>query len=143
MLPDMPTARRAASALCVQKCPEAILVVGGADYLREAPYSAELLLNAPRDSGDAWQWRKLNEMQGKRSWEPGLLLLAGSGARQRVIVAGGGTHTAELLQFSCDDPSDCGQWTQLTSLTQAFYTTFIIELTDRIFTIGLFLLSFA
>ncbi len=46
-LPNMPTARYNASALCVQSTPDAVLVVGGWDmFSSEAARCAELLIHA-------------------------------------------------------------------------------------------------
>ncbi len=68
-----------------------------------------------------------------------MLLLQAGGDRQRVLVAGGGSSTAEILQLSCSDPSDCGQWTRIAPLSDEFYDTLLVEFSNRIFAIGSFL----
>ncbi len=141
-LPNMPTGRYDASALCVQSRPEAVLVVGGQNVSSETSRCAELLTytaGASGGGGGAWRWRKLNEMNEGRIDRPGMLLLQAGGDRQRVLVAGGESRTAEILQLSCSDPSDCGQWTQIADLSEQFYYTFLVEWSNRIFTIGAFL----
>ncbi len=145
-LPNMPTGRCFASALCVQSEPEAILVVGGLG-LSEAPLCAELLTHAAGASGGGggggatWQWRKLNPMHDGRECRPGMLLLSSSGGdRQRVLVAGGWrSATAEILHLSCRDPSDSGQWTRIAPLSTEFSDTSLVEFNSRIFAIGSFL----
>ncbi len=120
-LPNMPTARSYASALCVQNEPEAILVVGGFRGPPEAPRCAELLTHtAGASGGDVWRWRRLNPMHEARRRRPGMLLLLSGGDRQRVLVAGGGSGTAEILQLSCSDPCDSGQWTRIAPLSTQF-----------------------
>ncbi len=143
-LPDMPTGRYDASALCLQSTPDAVLVVGGYDvFSPEAPNRcAELLIHtagAPGGGEGAWRWRKLNEMHEGRIDRPGMLLLQAGGDRQRVLVAGGRSSTAEILQLSCSDPSDCGQWTLIAPLSVEFYETLLFEWSNRIFAIGSFL----
>ncbi len=140
----MPTGRYDASALCLQSRPEAVLVVVVNDLTSEAPRCAELLTHtagAPRGrgGGDAWQWRKLNEMHEGRIDRPGMLLLQAGGDRQRVLVAGGYSRTAEILQLSCSDPSDCGQWTLIAPLSKYFSFPFLVEWSNRIFAIGSYL----
>ncbi len=142
-LPNMPTARYSASALCLQSRPEAILVVGGSEGVStRKPQYAELLTHtagASRGGGDAWRWRKLKEMQEDRGWRPGILLLQAGGDRQRVLVAGGASKTAEILQLSCSDPADSGQWTLIAHLSDILLFTFLVECSNRIFAIGSFL----
>ncbi len=139
----MPTRRFDASALCLQSTPDAVLVIGGDRLLSEAPRCAELLIHTAGTSAGgegAWQWRKLNEMHERRDGQPGmLLLLQAGGDKQRVLVAGGRSRTAEILQLSCSDPSDCGQWTQIAHLSGYFLSTFLVEWRNRIFAIGSFL----
>ncbi len=140
----MPTARSYASALCVQTEPEAILVFGGFRGPPEAPRCAELLTNTAGASGGVgggavWRWRRLNPMHEARRRRPGMLLLLSGGDRQRVLVAGGGSGTAEILQLSCSDPSDTGQWTRIAPLSTQFYPTCLVEFNNRVFAIGLFL----
>ncbi len=143
-LPNMPTGRLGASALCVQTELEAILVVGG-DYFgsREAPRCAELLTHTAGTSGRGgatWRWRQLNPMHDAHEWQPGMLLLSSGGDRQRVLVAGGGrSATAEILHLSCRDPSDSGQWTRIARLSMRFSSTFLVEFNSRVFAIGSFL----
>ncbi len=47
-------------------------------------------------------------------------MMPSSDHRQRVRVAGGESASAEILQLSCGDPTDLGQWTLISSLTGAF-----------------------
>ncbi len=142
-LPNMPTGRYGASALCVQSRPDAVVVVGGYGFSPEAPSRcAELLTLTAGASGGgegAWRWRKLNEMHEGRDGRPGMLLLPSGGDRQRVLVAGGESRTAESLQLSCSDPSDCGQWTLIAPLSDECYDTLLVEWNNRIFAIGSFL----
>ncbi len=135
----MRTRRYDASALCLQSEPEAVLVVGGDDRSPEAPRSAELLIHKAGASGGGegvWRWRQLNKMHEKRKHRPGMLLLQAGGARQRVLVADGYRSTAEILQLSCSNPSDRGQWTLIAPLSTLFFKTFLVEWRDRIFSIG-------
>ncbi len=67
-----------------------------------------------------------------------MLLLSG-GHKQRVLVAGGVSSTAEILQLSCSDPSDCGQWTLIAPLSKDFLSPSLVEWSNRIFAIGSFL----
>ncbi len=139
----MPTGRWNASALCVQSRPDAVLVVGGRDSSSEAPRRcAELLTHSAGASGGgdgAWRWRKLKKMNEGRIDRPGMLLLQAGGDRQRVLVTGGRGRTAEILQLSCSDPSDCGQWTLIAPLSEYFSFTFLAKFGNRIFAIGSFL----
>ncbi len=127
----MPTKRWDASALCMQDGPEAVLVVGGCNSSSsEAPRRcAELLTHTAGASGGggAWRWRKLNEMHEGREYRPGMLLLPAGCDRQRVLVAGGNSRTAEILQLSCSDPSDCGQWTRIAGLSEGFDSTSLVQ----------------
>ncbi len=141
-LPEMPTGRYDASALCLRSRPEAVLVVGGGGLSSEGPQCAELLTHTTRASAGgegAWRWRKLNKMHEGRDERPGMLLLQAGGDRQRVLVAGGESRTAEILHLSCSDPSDCGQWTLIAPLSKYFSFTFLVEWSNRIFAIGSFL----
>ncbi len=128
-------------AMCLQSRPEAVLVVGGRDFFSlEAPRCAELLTHTGGGvGGDAWRWRKLSNMHEDRSDRPGMLLLQAGGDRQRVLVAGGIESTAEILQLSCSDPSDCGQWTRIAPLPYTFIVISLVECSNRIFAIGSFL----
>ncbi len=119
---------------------------GGRDDLSsEVPRRcAELLIHTSGPSGGgggggAWRWQRLNKMHEGRSHRPGVLLLHAGGDRQRVLVAGGGSITAEILQLSCSDPSDCGQWMQIAPLSTEFDSTFLVQCSNRIFAIGSFL----
>ncbi len=138
----MPTRRFDASALCLQSRPEAVLVVGGYKvHSPEAPWRcAELLTHTAGASGggggDTWRWQKLNEMHERREHRPGMLLLQAGGDRQRVLVAGGKSITAEILHLSLSDPSDCGQWTRIACLSNMFHDTFFVEWNNHIFAIG-------
>ncbi len=137
----MPTRRYCASALCVQSRPDAVLVVGGRESSSEASRCAELLTHTAGASAGgggegAWRWRELNKMNELRSDRPGTLLLQAGCGRQRVLVAGGSSRTAEILQLSCSDPSDRGQWTLIAPLSGGFYETLLVEFSNRIFAIG-------
>ncbi len=137
----MPTARYGASALCVQSRPEAVLVVGGYNTSpSEEPHRcAELLTHrtgASEGGESAWRWLKLNKMHQGHERRPGMLLLQAGGDRQRILVAGGRSRTAEILQLSCSDPSDCGQWTRIVPLSEEFFETLLVEFSSRIFAIG-------
>ncbi len=143
-LPNMPTGRHGASALCLQSTPDAVLVAGGFRlHSPEASWRcAELLTHtagASGGGGDTWRWRKLNEMHEGREHRPGMLLLQARGDRHRVLVAGGASKTAEILQLSCSDPSDCGQWTRIAPLSTPFLPTSLVEWREHIFAIGSFL----
>ncbi len=80
-----------------------------------------------------------DKMHEDREDRPGVLLLLSGGDRQRVLVAGGIESTAEILQLSCSDPSDCGQWTLIAPLSTEFDSTFLVPCSNRIFAIGAFL----
>ncbi len=141
-LPEMPTGRYDASALCLRSRPEAVLVVGGGGLSSEGPRFAELLTHTEGASGGgegAWRWRKLNEMNEGRINRPGMLLLHAGGDRQRVLVVGGESSTAEILHLSCSDSSDCGQWTLIAPMSEYFSFTFLANFGNRIFAIGSFL----
>ncbi len=51
-------------------------------------------------------------------------------------MAGGESRTAEILQLSCSDPSDSGQWTLIAPLSSLYFDTFLVEWRDHIFAIG-------
>ncbi len=153
-LPNMPTARYCASALCLRARPEAVLLVGGKDislpveyddgngvFSSQAPRCAELLTHTSGASGGggAWRWRKLNKMHEARYCRPGMLVLQAGGDRQRVLVAGGESRTAEILQLSCSDPTDCGQWTLIANLSTGSNSTSLVQCSNRIFAFGSFL----
>ncbi len=130
----MPTARWNASALCVNDAPDVVLVVGGEnehDYLS----SAELLV--PSRTGQPWRWRRLTPMHESRL-KPGVLLLRLSGNEEnhRILVAGGGRNTAELLTIAYKNPSDRGQWTLISPLSRRFFETSLISFNGRILAIG-------
>ncbi len=114
-----------------------VLVVGGVGGNGD---EAELLTNRPhqgrgeQDSGggDPWRWQQLSPMREGRANRPGILLLG----RERVLVVGGGSHTAEVLQLPRDD-NDRGVWTLLTQpLTQAFGIIFLVNFNNRIVAVG-------
>ncbi len=115
----------------------AVLVVGGGgDNWNEAA----LLTNRPHQrrgeqgsgGGDPWRWQQLSPMREGRWNRPGILLLG----RERVLVVGGGSTTAEILQLPHDD-SDRGVWTLLTKpLTRGFEKTFLINFNNRIVAVG-------
>ncbi len=66
-------------------------------------------------------------------------LLHAGGDRQRVLVAGGVSKTAEILHLSSSDPSDSGQWTLIAPLLTGLFSTSLVECSIRIFAIGSFL----
>ncbi len=86
-----------------------------------------------------WQWRQLNKMHDGRDDRSGMLLLLPGGNKQRVLVAGGASRTAEILQLTCSDTSDIGQWTRIALLTMRFSSPSLVECCSRIFAIGSFL----
>ncbi len=51
----------------------------------------------------------------------------------------GRSRTAKILQLSCSDQSDCGQWALIAPLSEYFSFTFLAKLGNRIFAIGSFL----
>ncbi len=114
-----------------------VLVVGGDSGNKN---EAELLINRPHQrggeqgsgGGDPWRWQQLSPMLVKRPRSPGMLLLG----RERVLVVGGGSTTAEILQLPHDD-SDRGVWTLLTKpLTRGFGKTFLVNFSNRIVAVG-------
>ncbi len=127
-LPNLPTIRHITSALCVDDTSEAILTVGGYGATTGAPCCAELLIHTTGQSlVERWNWRKLSSMHAHRITQPGMMLMMpSSDHRQRVLVAGGESASAEILQLSCGDPIDLGQWTLISSLTGAFRPTFLV-----------------
>ncbi len=68
-----------------------------------------------------------------------MLLLQAGGDRQRVLVAGGVSRTAEILHLSSSDPYDLGQWTRIAPLSKEFNYTSLVGGSNRIFAIGAFL----
>ncbi len=55
---------------------------------------------------------------------------------QRVLVAGGGRKSAEILRINCSDASDRGQWTQIGPLSSELATTFLVALNGRVLAFG-------
>ncbi len=55
-----------------------------------------------------------------------------------MLVAGGETASAEMLQLSCGEPTDLGQWALISSLTGTFWPTFLAELNNHILAVGSF-----
>ncbi len=78
----------------------AVLVVGGCYGTgREAAILSRHSNQTTRDQANSWKWQKLSPMQMCRRHCPGMLLLG----RDRVLVAGGGSRIAEILQLPRDD----------------------------------------
>ncbi len=127
----MPTARQCASALCVKQAPDAVLVVGGA----VAGKCAELLCGYESQAGQSWRWRTLSPMRESR-FKPGVLLLSDDEKTQRILVAGGGRNTTELLKISCAKQADQGQWTSIAPLSSIFNATSLVFFNNRILAFG-------
>ncbi len=139
VLPKMSKEKRLQSALFIGNGDDdaAVVVVGGEGGNQN---EAELLTNRPHQrggeqgsgGGDPWRWQQLSPMRERRWNRPGILLLG----RERVLVVGGGSTNAEVLQLPHDD-SDRGVWTLLTQpLTQGFYRTFLVNFNNRIVAVG-------
>lgn len=137
-LPDMPTKKYCASALCVRNNLDTVLVVGGESGY-DIERSADVLYKTTDQPGEVWRWRTLNPMLERRCCKPGMIQLeqVGSSDVQKVLVAGGWSRTTEVLKFSCNDPFDCGQWTIVGPLTRLFKSTFLVGLKDSIFAFGM------
>ncbi len=76
---------------------------------------------------------------------PGVLQLdrlEGDLCIQRVLVAGGGRNTAEILRINCSDASDRGQWTQIGPLSRTLPTTFLVALHGRVLAFGKLICDF-
>ncbi len=77
-------------------------------------------------------------MQKKRYRQPGLLLLGG----ERVLVCGGGSKTAEILQLPRDGSDSKGVWTLLTQqCTHSFSSTYLVKFNHRIIAVGELLIN--
>ncbi len=61
---------------------------------------------------------------------------------QRVLVAGGGRNSAEILRIDCSDASDRGQWTQIGALNRTLPTTFLVALHGRVLAFGKLICDF-
>ncbi len=61
---------------------------------------------------------------------------------QRVLVAGGGRNSAEILRINCSDASDRGQWTQIGPLSSELATTFLVALNGRVLAFGKLICDF-
>ncbi len=106
--PNMPTARRCASALHINHTPDFVLVIGG--WTNRDQNCAELL-NASQ-LGQPWCWRTLTPMHNCRA-KAGMLLLSGNEEIKQIPVVGGLKETTELLTIACTNIKDCGQWALL------------------------------
>ncbi len=138
----MPGRRYGHSALHINCDRDAILVIGGLTdlsfNLAKASQSAFLLVNTPHSGSQPWRWRTLTPMSEGRC-QPGVLQLdrpEDDLCIQRVLVAGGGRETAEILRVDCTDASDRGQWTQVGHLTRKLYVTFLVALGDHVLAFG-------
>ncbi len=111
----------------------AVLVVGGCNGTgTEAAILSSRSNQTTRDLGNPWRWQKLSPMQMCRRHCPGMLLLG----RDRVLVAGGGSRTAEILHLPRDD-NDSGVWTRIRMpLTKNFFITFLANFNNRILAFG-------
>ncbi len=68
-----------------------------------------------------------------RGYRPGILLLGGD----RVLVCGGGSETAEILQLPRDDSDSKGVWTLLTQqFTHNFWSTYLVKFNHRVIVVG-------
>ncbi len=115
----------------------AVVVVGGcggngteAALLTNRPHQGR----AQQDSGcgDPWSWQQLSHMREGRRNRPGILLLG----KERVLVVGGNSKTAEVLQLPHND-NDRGVWTLLTQpLSRDFRRTFLVNFSNRIVAVG-------
>ncbi len=140
VLPKMSKEKRLQSALFIGNGDDdaAVLVVGG-DGGNDN--EAELLTNRPHQrrgeqgsgGGGPWRWQQLSPMREGRRDRPGILLLG----RERVlVVGGGGSKTAEVLQLPHDD-NERGVWTLLTQqLSRDFRRNFIVNFSNRIVAVG-------
>ncbi len=72
-------------------------------------------------------------MLEERGCQHGLLLLGG----ERVLVCGGGSKTAEILQLPRGDNDSKGVWTLLTKkMTRYFISTYLIQFNHRVIAVG-------
>ncbi len=127
VLPDMPSARNAPSALSVGQNEDdiAILVVGGIGFGDDR--YVEMLVYCPAHGNEnPWKWRMLAPLLEERLMRPGMLLLSD---RKVVVVGGRGDgEMAEVFRLPRDD-SDPGQWTLIkqavpVDLCFAFFVSF-------------------
>ncbi len=111
----------------------AILVVGGLGGTgKEAGLLSRRSNHASRDPEIQWRWQQLTPMHESRSRRPGMLLLG----RDRVLVAGGESRSAEILQLPLND-NDSGVWTRIRMpLTKNFFITFLVNFNDRTLAFG-------
>ncbi len=111
----------------------AVLVVGGCYGTgKEAAILSSRSNKTTRDQGNPWRWQKLSPMQIRRRLCPGMLHLG----RDRVLVAGGGSRIAEILQLPRND-NDSGVWTRLRlPLARNFLITFLANFNNRILAFG-------
>ncbi len=139
VLPKMSKEKRLQSALFIGNgdYDAAVLVVGGGDGNAD---EAALLTSRPHQrggelgsgGGDPWRWQQLSPMRERRPFRPGILLLG----RERVLVVGGGSKTAEVLQLPRDE-HDQGLWTLLIQpLSRDFYRTSLVNFNNRIVAVG-------
>ncbi len=126
----------------------AIMVVGGRTEAGMDPASfsphAFLLVQTSRRWIKPWRWRALSPMSEGRCWA-GVLQLGSPGSddrTQRVLVAGGGRNTAEILRVDCCDASDLGQWTRIGLLSRPLSVTFLVSQNDRVLAFGELMVTF-
>ncbi len=132
-LPNLPTARQCASAICVKQTPDVVVVVGGVNKSRLN--CTELLYGNASQTGQSWRWRTLTSMHEARE-KSGVLLLNDGEEIQRILVAGGRNQTAEVLKISCTNAEDRGQWTLIAPLSSAFNETSLVCFNGRILAFG-------
>ncbi len=118
-----------------------VLVVGGEGCTRK---EAALLTNrlhqtaaVQANRGGHWRWQQLSPMHEKRVCQPGLLLLGG----ERVLVCGGGSKTAEILQLPRGDNDNKGVWTLLTQKTLYYGYSYLFEFNHRVIAVGELLIN--
>ncbi len=119
------------SALCIEGGAggATLLVIGGrGDVERDAELLSNHSYPSEAERGGPWRWQKLPQMLEPRAFHPGMLLLG----KGRVLVAGGWSETAKILQLP-RDASDRGVWTLLTRpMTQELGETFLVNFNHRI-----------
>ncbi len=114
-----------------------VLVVGGCGGTGK---EAALLTNRPYQTTGAqgnrdgqWRWQQLSPMLKGKCYRPGLLLLGG----ERVLVCGGWSKTAEILQLPRGDNDSKGVWTLLThQFTHGFWSTYLVKINRRVIAVG-------
>ncbi len=116
MLPPMPVGQQDATAVCIDS--NRILLIGGDSK------DAQLLT---RSTDGQWSWRVLAEMTAKHR-TPGAVLLPGG---DRVLVAGGFSQVAEVLELPKDD-TDPGKWTQVPGFNFRVMESWLVNFNGRV-----------